>query len=114
SAGSTSLSDLSHAGDSSRGCGDPAASSQAAGSRVLGSPISSVTDLLLGGPGCSSGTPNTSVAPAGQTVVPSDILELDCNDTITSGPGTSTPFGSSDGIDALLMGWLRVAIPSTD
>ena len=114
SAGGTSLVSAAESADSSRACQNPSQNSQSASSHVLGGAIASVTSPLLGGTGCADGTPNTPVKPLGQIPLPPQVVAAICNATDSNGSQASAPYGTNDGLTAILLGSLGVQAPNSE
>jgi hypothetical protein len=96
----TTLANAAQSNDSSTACQDPSQNSQTHSSQVLGGQISNLTSPILGA-GCAGGTPTQPLSQ-----LPAQLVALFCNEFDSNGAQAAAPYGTAEGLTAILLGGL--------
>ncbi len=112
SAGGTQVASVAKSSDSSTACQNSSQDSQTFMSSVLSGAISQLTGPVIG-QACANGTPNTSVT-VGPVPLPGQVASLYCNATDSNGSQAAAPYGTNEGLTAVVLGGVGLHAPSSE
>jgi hypothetical protein len=104
----TLLAEVASSKDSSTACQNSSQNSQTHISSVLSGAVSPLTSPILGA-ACANGTFSQPLAQ-----LPAALVALYCNASDSNGAQASAPYGTSEGLTAILLGGIGQHAPSTE